>query len=362
MNDTAPLQFQHGIPPLPSLIAVLVCAALMVTLYQKLFPRPARWYLVAVALALGGAVTGLLVVLLTPAGERLMEISDLWSALRIVVLTVGLPEEGVKALAALATLLIFHYSRRDATPFEAFQVALFAALGFAIVENALYAKAFEGASLIIAGGRGIFASFIHSLMMMIQGTFLMRFVATGWRRWHLPIIGWLLAAAAHAGFDWGMLRPLTYALTKSGDPMAMQAVVLESLPVLIIGIPAPFVIGLWLFRGALRQAGDLEREQLLAIHGPLNADATVGYQNKLRPWRRAGNALLILGAIGLVASIGVAIYVAASTTMPLPPDNAPIVNGTPDLSAEMKSSVMVTAALIASPAVMLLGLLSRWKR
>jgi RsiW-degrading membrane proteinase PrsW (M82 family) len=356
LNDTAPLQFQHGIPPWPSLVAVLVCAALMVTLYQKLFPRPARWYLVAVALVLGGAVTGILVLLLSPAGARLMEIDSLWSALRVVVLTVGLPEEGVKAVAALGTLLIFHFFRRDPTRFEAFQVALFAALGFAVVENALYAKAFEGASLIIAAGRGIFASFIHSLMMMIQGTFLMRFVATGWRRWHLPIIGWLLAAAAHAGFDWGMLRPLTYALTK-GDPMAMQAVILESLPVLIIGVPAPFVIGLWLFRGALRQAGDVERERLLTVHGPLDADAIAGYENRLKSWRRIGNALLTLGAIGLVVVLVIAGYAAATGGLQAAAQPAPA-----DLAAEMQGSIALTAALIASPAGMILGLLLRWKR
>jgi RsiW-degrading membrane proteinase PrsW (M82 family) len=358
MNDTAPLQFQHGIPPWPSVVAVLVCAALMVTLYQKLFPRPARWWLVAVGLVLGGAVTGLLVLLLTPAGERLAEIHDLWSALRIVVLTVGLPEEGVKGVAALGTLLIFHFCRRDATRFEAFQTALFVAVGFAVVENVLYAKAFEGASLLIAVGRGIFASFVHSLMMMIQGTFLMRFVATGWRRWHLPLIGWLLAAAAHAGFDWGMLRPLIFALTKGGDPLAMQAVVLESFPVLLIGIPAPVVIGLWLFRGALRQAGDVEREHLMAASGELSPAAALDYANKLKPWRRAGNALLILGAVGLVITIGVAAYVSATGGLqPPPPPTTP-----PDLAADMKGSIALTAAIVASPAAMILGLLFRWKR
>jgi RsiW-degrading membrane proteinase PrsW (M82 family) len=347
MNDTAPLQFQHGIPPLPSLAAVLICAALMVTLYQTLFPRPARWFIVALALILGGALTVSLTLLLTPTGARLMEIHDLWSALRVVVLTVGLPEEAVKGLAALITLLVFRAFRRAPTPAEAFQAALFAALGFAVVENALYAKAFESVSLPLALGRGFIASFIHSLMMMIQGTFLMRFVATGWRRWHLVIIGWLLAAAAHAGFDWGMLEPLTVYLTKGGDPLAMEAAIMQALPVLIIGIPAPFVIGLWLFRGALRQTGEAD---------PRSQEPD--YAARIARWRRAGNALLILGAVGFVAALAVAAYIAAKGGLQPPPPQPT----SADLAANMKGSVAVTAAIVASPAAMILGLVLRWKR
>lgn len=343
MNDTAPIQFQHGIPPWPSLVAVLVCAALMGTLYQMLFPRPARWYVVAVALVLGGALTGVLTLILTPTGQRLMEIHDLWSALRIVVLTVGLPEEAVKGVAALAAILVF---RRVMTPAMAFQAALFAALGFAIVENTLYAKAFEGASLLIALGRGIMASFIHSLMMMIQGAFLARFVATGWRRVHLIVIGWLLAAAAHAGFDWGMLKPLVVYLTQGGDPMAMEAAIIQALPVLIVGLPAPFVIGLWLFRGALRRAGETDA----------NREAP-DYAARIARWKRAGNILVTVGVVGLVISIGIAAYIGASGALQPPPSATPT-----DLAADMKGSIAVTAAIVASPAAIILGLLLRWKR
>src|SRR5581483_3619724 len=180
---------------------------------------------------------------------------------------------------------------------------LFAALGFAVVENALYAKAFESASLLIALGRGFIASFIHSLMMMIQGTFLMRLVASGWRRWDLPIIGWLLAAAAHAGFDWGMLQPLTVYLTKGGDPMAMEAAVMQALPVLIVGIPAPFIIGLWLFRGALRQAGDFEREHRFSEFDESSAGDLALYKARLARWRRAGNIVMTVGGVVLLGSV-----------------------------------------------------------
>ncbi|HVZ01865.1 MAG TPA: PrsW family glutamic-type intramembrane protease [Dongiaceae bacterium] len=354
MNDAVTIQFQHGIPPWPSLVAVLVCAGLMVTLYQKLFPRPARWLVVAVALVLGGALTFSLTVLLTPTGQRLMEIHDLWSALRIVVLTVGLPEEAVKGLAALATLLIF---RRTATPAEAFQTALFAALGFAVVENAFYARAFEGASLLIAVGRGFLASFIHSLMMMIQGTFLAGLVASRWRRWDLPVIGWLLAAAAHAGFDWGMLGPLVVYL-QQGDEAAMAAAVLPSLPVLVIGVPAPFVIGLWLLRRALRRAGGVEEARLAAAFGEAGeaGDALAGYRRGLARWRKAGNTVMILGGVALVAAVAALVVLSigmarqAAGGSPTPPPQA------------LTGSMVATGGLVLGCMALLLGWLFRQKR
>ena len=345
----------HGFPPLPAIAAVLVCAALMGGLYQALFPRPARWAMVLTSAVLGGALTVSLTYLLSPTAQRLAEITDLWSALRVVVPTVGLPEEAVKGLAALIAVLTF---RRAATPAEAFQTCLFAALGFAVVENALYARAFAEVSVLIAFGRGIVASFIHGLMMMIQGTFMARFVATGFRRWHLPVLGWLCAAMAHAGFDWGMLQPLTqyFELTsRHADPttieLAMAGAVVQNLPVLAIGIPAPFLIGLYLFRRALRQAGRIELERLQA-QGEGTADAAA-YAARIAVWRRAGNALMILGAVGLIVSIAIAVWLSASGAMP-PPSGPP--------AAEMKGNLPLTIAIILSPASLVLGWLLRQKR
>jgi hypothetical protein len=122
---------------------------------------------------------------------------------------------------------------------------------------------------------------------------------------------------------------------------------MQALPVLIIGIPAPFVIGLWLFRGALREASDADpRSQAPDYHA------------RLARWRRAGNVLLTLGIVGLIAALGAAIYVAAGTALQPPP--AP--SATPPDLSQMQGSIGVTAALIASPAAIVLGLLLRWKR
>jgi RsiW-degrading membrane proteinase PrsW (M82 family) len=339
-----------GFPPLSAVVIVLICAGLLGALYQALFPRPARWPMVLLAAVLGGALTVSLTYLLTPTGQRLSEIHDLWSALKVVVLTVGLPEEAVKGLGALIAILAF---RRSVTPASAFQAALFAALGFAVVENALYARAFAEVSVLIAFGRGIIASFIHSTMMMIQGAFLAKFVRSNFKGLHWPVIGWLAAAAAHASFDWGMLQPLAkYFEMTAGQidtatvEMEMARIVMQNLPVLVIGIPAPFLVGLWLFRRALRTAG---------IEDPRMQDPA--YVARVARWHRVGNALLVLGVIGLVGSVAAAIVVSVSGGL-TPPAATPDPGG----GAELRGSLLITIALIASPAALILGWLLRQKR
>ena len=130
--------------PIPALLAVLFCAALFILLFQYLFPRPASWKLVAAAVVAGMVCTFLLSMILRQLREpRPVEprgLSTLSAALPFAILRVGLPEEGAKALATLIALAPFW---RRATPAEAFQAALFVAVGFAIVENQGYATAFN---------------------------------------------------------------------------------------------------------------------------------------------------------------------------------------------------------------------------
>jgi hypothetical protein len=130
--------------------------------------------------------------------------------------------------------------------------------------------------------------------------------------------------------------------------------------VLLVGIPAPFLIGLFLFRRALKQVGEQQLKHFYAVFddgsatGAAAADPSV-YWRRVKKWRRAGNVLLILGAVGLVVAVGVAVYVAA-TGMPAPQTPPP------DLAANMKGSIAVTAAIVASPAMLILGWLLRQKR
>jgi RsiW-degrading membrane proteinase PrsW (M82 family) len=346
------LQITHGFPPATSIIAVLLCATAMGALYQYLFPRPARWPLVGIALVLGGALTVSLTYLLSPTKDRLAEIHDLWSALRVVVFTVGLPEEAVKFTATVIALVAFGSGiarPRGVTAAEAFQASLFSALGFAIVENMLYAKAFAEASLVIAIGRGIIASFIHGLMAMIQGFFLARFVATGYRRWHLPVIGYLCAAAAHAGFDWGMLKPLAEYLQNKGH--VQNESIVSAIPILIVGLPAPFIAGLWCLRRTLRAVDDTETY--------LSELDLQTYRRSLRRWHRTGTAFMIVGGIGIAIIIVAAVVLAVTGAIPQPSADA-----TPSglSSPELRNSLFATGAIALCPVLVLLGWLLRQKR
>ena len=96
---------------------------------------------------------------------------------------------------------------------------------------------------------------------MIFGLFLMRFVAHGWRQWHLVVIGYLVAAGAHALYDTGMLPILSEylkAMREVGAAKALQSVSVDTLltavPVMIGGITLVLVAGLWALRRAIRRA------------------------------------------------------------------------------------------------------------
>src|SRR4051794_26086887 len=121
-----------------AIVAVLICAGGLALFYQALFPRPARWSLIGVAFLLGAGITAAYASALAPAGERLAGITDAWSALRLMALAAGLPEEAIKLFATVTALFLF---TRNLTPAEAFQASLVAALGFAALENLQYARA-----------------------------------------------------------------------------------------------------------------------------------------------------------------------------------------------------------------------------
>jgi len=189
--------------------------------------------------------------------------------------------------------------------------------------------------------------------MMIQGTFMARFVAGGFRHWYLPIVGWLCAALAHAIFDWGMLKPLAEFVAHQ-SPQMMEAGIVQALPLILACIAAVVILGLWLLRRMLKSLGDEKATQLAAEFGA-DAEPTIAYRRQIGRWTRAGNTVLILGALGLVASIGGAVYLAATGALQ-PPANA-----TPDLQ-DIQGSMIMLVTIAASPAAIILGLLLRWKR
>ena len=329
-----------GFPPILAIVAVLFCAGLLALFYQKLFPRPARWLLVLVAFILGVGFTAGYAWMLAPSAERLSGITDAWSALRVMAEAAGLPEEAVKLAATAVTLLIF---ARNLRPAEAFQASLVAALGFAALENLQYARALPDAAVPVAFGRGIVASFVHSMMAMFQGFFLAAFIRSRWRHWHLPVIGYVVAAAAHSFFDWGLVRPLLeYFQTQKIQPETVAA----ALPIAIPSVLGVVIVSVALFCWELRKSG---AEDALA------ADPV--HQAKLARWRRVGDVLIIVGGMGLVGSIAVAVIMERGMQGQTAPTDLSQV--TPE---QLRASIVLTVILAASPMLTLFGILVRNKR
>jgi RsiW-degrading membrane proteinase PrsW (M82 family) len=320
---------------IPALAAVLFCAALFILLYQYLFSRRAPWMLVGTAVVAGILCTLLLGVALRhlvgtglASFEGLRTIAD---ALPFAILRVGLPEEGVKALAAMLALVPFW---RRATPAQAFQSSLFAAVGFAIVENQGYATVFGSYAMIMAFGRGFLATLTHTLLAMIFGLFLMRFAARGWRHWHLPVIGYLVAAGVHALYDTGMLPILSeYLGTKNVSVKTMIA----ALPVVVGGILLVLIAGLWSLRRAIRYAAG---EDAITVEPQ--------HQVVVRRWRWSGNILMLLGLLGLIAATASAVFAATPQAATSPPD--------------LGNELIVASGFGASIFAMILGWVLRQKR
>ena len=272
------------------MLAVLLCAVLFILLLQYIFPRRAPWWLAALALVGGVGMTLLLLVtwlrFAEPTMDVVMAATTIPAAFQLALTRAALPEEAVKALAALLVLLPF---RHRVTPAQAFQVAVIAAAGFALVENHGSSKAFKQYALLIAFGRGLVATTVHGVLAMIFGFFLARYVASGWQRWHLPVIGFLLAVACHAFHDTGLI-PMVAEFLKTQSISPETAIAM--LPVVVLSFPLTFGLGLWSLRRAIRNA---------AAGDPIVLD--LDHQAVVRRWRRTGTALLIVGSVSLVTAV-----------------------------------------------------------
>jgi RsiW-degrading membrane proteinase PrsW (M82 family) len=344
-----------GFPPILAIVAVLFCAALLTAVYQALFPRPARWLLVGAAFVLGAAITAGYAAILPPASERLVGITDAWTALRAMALAAGLPEEAVKLAATLIVLVLF---RRGLTPAEAFQAALVAALGFAALENLQYARALPEAAVPVAFGRGIVASFVHSMMGMFQGFFLAAFVRRGgWRRWDLVLLGYAVAALAHSLFDWGLVRPL---LEYFRNQEIRPETLMEALPIAVPCVLGVIIASLVLFVRQLKICGAEYEETQRTAAAAVDAAAAQAWERHLarrRRWRKVGNVIVIAGIIGLIGSV--IMIVLASQAMQGQPQPTDLSQVSPE---ELHASIVMTIILVFSPMLILFGILVRQKQ
>jgi RsiW-degrading membrane proteinase PrsW (M82 family) len=303
------------LPLILAIGAVLFCAALFVLLFQYLFPRPAPWRLVGAAVVTGGVCTYVLSLILrhlVGAGPASFDdLTTIPAAFTFAILRVGLPEELTKSVAVLLALAPFW---RRVSPAQAFQAALYSAVGFAIVENQGYATAFGQHALLMAFGRGFLATLTHTLFAMIFGLFLMRFVAHGWRQWHLLVVGYLVAAGAHALYDTGMLPILSEYLKAAREARSIKTIpsvsvdtLIVAVPVMIGGITVVLAAGLWALRRAIRRAACDDLVVTEALH-----------QAAVRRWHRSGTIVLPLGALALVAAIAWGVF--AEAPQPDKPD------------------------------------------
>jgi RsiW-degrading membrane proteinase PrsW (M82 family) len=342
-----------GFPPILAIVAVFLCAGLLTAFYQALFPKPARWGLIGTAFVLGMVITAGYAALLPPASERLVGITDAWSALEAMALAAGIPEEAVKLLALMIALAIF---RKGLTPAEAFQAGLVAALGFAALENLQYARALPDAAEWVALGRGIVASFVHSMMAMFVGSFVAAFVRKGgWKRWDLVAAGYAVAALAHSLFDWGLVRPLLeYFRNQEIKPETLMA----ALPIAIPCVLGVIIAALILFVRQLKICGrEYDQAQQAALPDEAVREAYARHLALRRRWRRIGNIVVGVGIVGFVGSI-VAV-VAASLAMqdqPQPTDPSQV---SPE---QLRASVIMTVVLVFSPMLILTGILVRQKQ
>ena len=201
------------------------------------------------------------------------------------------------------------------------------------MENQGYATAFGQHAMLMAFGRGFLATLTHSLLAMIFGLFLMRFAARGWRHWHLPIIGYLVAAGAHALYDTGML-PILSEFLRTKD--VSEPTVITAAPVVVGGITLVLVGGLWSLRRAIRRAAEED-----AI------SAEPRHQAVVRRWRWSGNLLVLIGLAGLVAAIATGVTA-----------EAPKGGDMADLGAALLIAIGFAATIFA----MILGWVLRQKR
>jgi RsiW-degrading membrane proteinase PrsW (M82 family) len=338
-----------GIPPILAIVAVFACAGLLIWFYQALFPRPARWTLIGAAFVVGMAITAGYASILPPASERLIGITDAWSALQAMALAAGIPEEAVKLLALMIVLVIF---RKGLTPAEAFQAGLVVALGFAALENLQYARALPEAAEWIALGRGMVASFVHSMMAMFVGSFIAAYIRRGdWRRLDLVAAGYAVAALAHSLFDWGLVRPLLeYFRTQEIKPETL----LEALPIAIPCVLGVIIAALILFVRQLKICG---REYDAAHQDAAGSEAYERHLALRRRWRKVGTVMLAIGVVGTIGSI-IAI-VAASLAMQGQPQPTDLSQVSPE---QLRASVIMTVALIFAPMLILIGILVRQKQ
>ena len=177
------------------LLAVIPGLVLVVYLYRKDVLEPEPKGLVGGAVAAGALAAGLALVVSPMVGiQPNAHGGDVFSVGWLTV-RIGLVEEGAKLLLAV---LLFLPKKEFNEPMDGIVYVGAVALGFAILENVGYVlMGGVGAALL----RAVTAVPMHAFASAIAGYFLGLAKRKGAAGVPLVLVGWLVAAAIHAAYD-----------------------------------------------------------------------------------------------------------------------------------------------------------------
>jgi hypothetical protein len=157
------------------------------------------------------------------------------------------------------------------------------------------------------------------------------------------VAGYAVAALAHSLFDWGLVRPL---LEYFRDQNIRPETLMEALPIAIPCVLGVVIAALILFVRQLKLCGREDARAADPRHLALR-----------RYWRIGGNVVVIVGAIGLVGSVIVAVV--ASMGLQGQPQPTDLSQVSPE---ELQASIRLTIILVSSPMLILFGILVRQKQ
>ncbi|MEX2596361.1 MAG: PrsW family glutamic-type intramembrane protease [Salibacteraceae bacterium] len=165
---------------------------------------PERWINIFIVFALGAA-TVWLVFPMTTFLKNTFDFrlnGDVWNDFIYCVVGIGMIEEFVKLVPLL---VIIRFKKVVREPYDFVLYASVAALGFAVVENALY---IIKTNFYSTNGRALMATVAHMTFSSVIGySVMIAIYKKHWTGWKYLAGGFLLASLMHGFYDFWLLNP-----------------------------------------------------------------------------------------------------------------------------------------------------------